>query len=125
MVLVDTDVLIWHLRGHPSATRRLDQLPNLTVSAITWMELLQGVRNRAEMLALQKSFEMRKATRLPLTPAVTDRAIALMEGFALSHGLQVADALVAATALESAFKLLTGNARHFAAIAELEVEHFP
>ena len=60
------------------------------------MELLQGVRNRAEMLALQKSFAMRKATRLALTPAVTDRAIALMGAFALGHGLQVADALIAA-----------------------------
>ena len=56
----------------------------------------QVVRNRAGMLALQKSFAMRKATRLALTPAVTDRAIALMGAFALGHGLQVADALIAA-----------------------------
>lgn len=29
-MLVDTDVLIWHLRGYPQATRRLDALPQLT-----------------------------------------------------------------------------------------------
>ena len=92
------------------------------ISAVTWMELLQGIRSRAEMLALQKSLELRKTKRLPLTPAVTERAIALMETFALSHGLQVADALIAATALENRLKLLTGNARHFSTIAELEVE---
>lgn len=45
-MLVDTDVLIWHLRGLPQATRRLDQLPNLTLSAITWLELLQGFRSK-------------------------------------------------------------------------------
>jgi len=75
---VDADVLIWHLRGLPQATRRLDQLPNLTISAITWLTLLQGFRSKAEMVAVQKSFEMRKAQRLPLTPAVTERATALL-----------------------------------------------
>ena len=31
-ILVDTDVLIWHLRGYPQSTRRLDQLPSLILS---------------------------------------------------------------------------------------------
>lgn len=31
MMLVDTDVLIWHLRGYPQATRRLDELGTLTL----------------------------------------------------------------------------------------------
>ncbi len=44
-MLVDSDVLIWHLRGLPQATQRLDQLPNLTISAVTWLELLQGFRS--------------------------------------------------------------------------------
>ena len=35
---VDTDVLIWHLRGYPKATQRLDQLPKLILSAITHLE---------------------------------------------------------------------------------------
>ena len=54
-MLVDSDVLIWHLRGLARATQRLDQLPHLTISAITWLELLQGMRSRAEMQAVQKS----------------------------------------------------------------------
>lgn len=29
MILVDTDVLIWHLRGLPAATERPDRLPQL------------------------------------------------------------------------------------------------
>jgi len=47
MMLVDTDVLIWHLRGYPQATRRLDELGTLTLSAISWLEVLQGMRNKA------------------------------------------------------------------------------
>ena len=33
-MLVDTDVLIWHLRGYAQATLRLDQLDALTISAV-------------------------------------------------------------------------------------------
>ncbi len=73
---------------------------------------------------MQKSFEMRKAQRLPLTPAITERATALMEMLTLSDGLQLGDALIAATALEHRYTLLTGNVKHFGAIKELKIERF-
>jgi len=123
-MLVDTDVLIWHLRGHPKAIQQLDALPKLTMSAVTWLELLQGFRSRAELQAVQKSLEMRRAERLPLTPTITERAVSLMEARALSHGLQMGDALIAATALEHKLPVLTGNAKHFGPIDALRVERF-
>lgn len=123
-MLVDTDVLIWHLRGFPQATRKLDSFSALTISAVTYMELLQGLRSKAEMNALQQSLAMRHTQRLPLTPAITERAMALMEDMVLSDGLQLGDALIAATALEHKLPLLTGNVKHFSAIATLHVERF-
>ena len=123
-MLVDTDVLIWHLRGYPKATQRLDQLPKLILSAITYLELVQGMRNRRELLALQKSLAMRQAERLPLTPAITERATLLMETLALSHGLQVGDALIAATGLEHQLTVRTANAKHFSAVKGLQLERF-
>ena len=48
-MLVDTDVLIWHLRGYAQATRRLDQLGSFTLSAVSYLEVLQGMRNKAEL----------------------------------------------------------------------------
>jgi predicted nucleic acid-binding protein len=69
-VLVDTDVLIWHLRGYPQATRRLDQLSAFTLSVMSYLELIQGMLNKAELLAVQKMLELRKANVLPLTPAI-------------------------------------------------------
>ncbi len=48
-MLVDTDVLIWHLRGYAQATRHLDQLGSLKLSAVSYLEVLQGVRNKAEL----------------------------------------------------------------------------
>jgi hypothetical protein len=123
-MLVDTDVLIWHLRGYPKATQRLDQLPKLTLSAVTYLELLQGMRNRSEQRALQKSLALRQAERLPLTPAITERAIILMEKLALSHGLQLGDALIAATGIEHQLTLLTANTKHFSVVDGLQLERF-
>lgn len=123
-MLVDTDVLIWHLRGYPQATHRLDLLPALTISAVSYLELLQGMRNKGELIAVQKMLQRRQATVLPMTEAISRRATELMEAMTLSHGLQMGDALIAATALEHQIPLLTGNVRHFAAVSGLLIEGF-
>lgn len=123
-MLVDTDVLIWHLRGYASAARRLDQLGALVLSAISYLEVLQGIRNKAELVAVKKMLDKRHATLLPVTEAITLRAVELMENLSLSHGLQMGDALIAATAVERRLKVLTANVNHFGAVEGLEVEVF-
>lgn len=123
-ILVDTDVLIWHLRGYPQATRRLDELGTLTLSAVSYLEVLQGMRNMAELLAVKKMLEKRSATLLPVTEAITRRATELMEALTLSHGLQMGDALIAATAIENQLRVLTANVKHFGAISGLNIEAF-
>jgi predicted nucleic acid-binding protein len=123
-MLVDTDVLIWHLRGYPQATRRLDELGVLTLSTVSYLEVLQGMRNKAELLAVKKMLERRSARLLPVTEAITLRATELMEALTLSHGLQMGDALIAATAIEHQLPVLTANVKHFSAIASLTVEAF-
>jgi predicted nucleic acid-binding protein len=124
MMLVDTDVLIWHLRGYPQATRRLDQMDRLTLSSVTYLEVLQGMRNKAELAAIKKMLERRNAILLPLTETITQRATTLMESLTLSHGLQMGDALIAATAVEHRLPLLTGNVKHFACVEHLLIEGF-
>ena len=76
---------------------------------MTYLELLQGMRNKVELAAVKKMLERRSAVILPLTEVLTQRAIALMESLTLSHGLQMGDALIAATALEHQMPLLTGT----------------
>ena len=124
MVLVDTDVLIRHLRGYAQATRRLDELGTLTLSAGSYLEILQGMRNKAELVAVKKMLQLRAATLLPVSEAITQRAIDLMEALSLSHGLQMGDAIIAATALERGMRMLTGNVKHFGAVQGLELEAF-
>lgn len=91
---------------------------------MTWMELLQGFRNRTEMIAVQSSLKLRKAERLPVTRDISERAVALMEALALSRGLRLGDAVIGATAMEHGLTVLTGNTRHFNPIDGLRVERF-
>ena len=54
-MLVDTDVLIWNLRGNARAADRLDAMPGFLLSAATYMELVQGVRDKSELRALRQA----------------------------------------------------------------------
>ncbi len=72
-VLVGTDLLIWHLPGDPQATRRLDDLGALTLSAVSYLEVLQGMRNKAELLAVRRMLQHRAATLLLVSEAITLR----------------------------------------------------
>ena len=124
MILIDSDVLIWFTRGHERARERLAMVDPWRISVVTYLELAQGCRNRAELERLKRGLVARNTIILPLTPAISDRCVRLIDEFALSHGMQLADALIAATALVSGLAVLTANAKHFAPIAGLKVETF-
>ena len=91
---------------------------------MSYLELVQGMRNKAELAAVQKMLALRNADVLPLTPALCERAVSVMETLALSHGLQAADALIAATAIEHGLTLLSRNVKHFSAVEGLQIEQF-
>jgi len=78
--------------------------------------------NKADLAAVKKMLERRAATLLPLSEGITLRAIDLMEWLTLSHGLQVGDALIAATALDHGLPALTANGKHFSPVEGLTYE---
>ena len=123
-LLVDTDVLIWTLRGNARAIAQLEALADWHISAVSYMELAQGCRNKTELKAIQKAFKSHANDVLPITPTISDLACELVEKYALSHSLHMADALIAATAVGHSLPLLTGNAKHFSAVAGLKVQVF-
>jgi predicted nucleic acid-binding protein len=67
---------------------------------------------------------MRNRARSGVSWGECDGAAALVEEHASSAGLQVPDALIAATALERGATLATANARHFRAVPKLQVKTF-
>lgn len=123
-VLIDSDVLIWYARGNTRAITAIKNTPDWYISAVSYMELAQGCRNKTELKAMQKAFKSGEADVLPITPAISDAACTLVEKYALSHSLHMADALIAATALGHGLPLLTANTKHFSAVEGLRVVGF-
>ena len=123
-MLIDTDVLIWMTRGHVGAATKLQNLLPWRISAVTYMELLQGCRNKQELARIKKGLAMCNTDVLPITEAISNKAMELVEQYALSHSLQLGDALIAATALEHDMAVLTANAKHFGAVDQLKLEAF-
>lgn len=123
-MLVDTDVLIWYMRGNTRARAAINKLTQPAVSLVTHMELVQGSRNKAEQAAIHRFFSIREFTALPVSDIISQRALFLMEEWYLSHGLLMADALIAATAFEYGLTVLTGNAKHYQFLSNLSVSKF-
>ena len=83
------------------------------------MELIAGCRNKTELTQTQQFLQ--SVLVLPIVANTSRTAYELMESFFLSHGLLIADALIAATAVEINRTLYTKNLRHFQMIPGLSV----
>ncbi len=123
-MLVDTDVLIWCLRGNLKAVAAMEGLPRRKISVITRMELMQGCRDKREHHLLRRFLTDHEIMVIELSAEIGYRADAWMEENHLSNGACVADCLIAATASVFGMPLLTGNVRHFRSFPTLEVAKF-
>ena len=110
-LLVDTDVLIDHLRG---ARRFEPGTAAIACSTVT----------RAELFAGRASEEDAVRTLLaPFHELPVDRSVAELGGrLRRDHGVRIADALIAATALVHDLELLTRNVRDFAHVPGLSLQ---
>lgn len=121
MILVDTDVLIAHLRGRPQARdwlRGARAQGPLSVSVVSIAELTGGMRSteRREVWCLLSTLRAR-----PVTHLVGRRAGEFMRMYRRSHsGIGIADYLIAATAEHHGAELATLNVRHFPMFPNLE-----
>lgn len=124
MILVDTDVLVWYLRGHVRAAAALEAQPGLSLSVVTYIELIQGMRARRELAELRATLAALDAKILQIDELISAKAMFYVEQHFHSHSLQLADALIAATAVTAGCALLTANAKHYAPVRDLEVRRF-
>lgn len=121
-MIFDSDVLIASLRNGDKATRTIDDDEERSVSVVTKLELVHGARNRVDLTLVQRflgSFEI-----VPLAESIGLRAALLMEQWVLKVRLDPFDALIAATAIERALPLCTGNVKHYRHIPELVLVPF-
>jgi predicted nucleic acid-binding protein len=123
-MLIDSDVPGWLTRGHALAEQRLRTVDPWRISVVTYIELAQGCRDKAELARLKNGRAARQTEIVSITSATSQRAAALIDELSLSPGLRLADALIGATAVETRATLLTANVKHFSAIADLRIEAF-
>ena len=123
-MLVDTDVFIWYLRGNEKAYRAIVSESGLCISVITYMELVQGMRNKTELNYLRRSLRQWNAKLLYISEEISARAMFYVEQYYLSHSLQVADALIGATAVAHSLSIFTGNDRHYRIVKDIQVKKF-
>jgi predicted nucleic acid-binding protein len=123
-VIFDTDVLIWYFRANSTAADFLENQTDRAVSIVTMMELYQGARTRDEARIIRRFFQENVFRIIPINEAISHLAVTMIEDHARSNGLQVADALIAATARETASTLATSNIKHFRSIPGLDLKAF-
>lgn len=112
-VLVDSDIIIWLLRGDKKIAEKLktifSQQPLFT-TPITVSEIYAGARKNEEKVIadLFQSIEV-----LNINKEIGVMAGEWMNRYSKSHSLELADAMIAASTIEYELKLWTLNLKHY------------
>jgi predicted nucleic acid-binding protein len=112
---VDSDILIWHLRGESRAAELMRR-----ISGEPGAELCTGALQRAEVVFFMRpeetpatlSFLSRFRTEA-VTREIVDEAGAFFRRWHRSHGIDVNDAILAATVAATGGRILTQNVKHY------------
>jgi predicted nucleic acid-binding protein len=126
LTLVDTDIFVDAGRGVENAVNYLYQRhrpSSLALSVVTQMELMVGCQSRAELRKLDKF--LKQFSVVKMSHLISDRAVELLRVYRLSHGLLIADSLIAATALVLKMPFVTNNQRDFRFIKGLKLLPYP
>jgi predicted nucleic acid-binding protein len=122
MILFDTNILI-DLSNEDILTlqkvKELELTDSFSISIITYLELIQGCRNKHELSKLKKflsHFEI-----LYINENISKLSFRLMETYYLSHGLLIPDSLIAATAIIYQLQFYTKNSKDFKYIPEIQL----
>ena len=123
-MIFDTDVIIWAFRGNDYACNAIDQEPKREISAVTYMELMKGAKDKRELKVIKEFLNGMGFRTIAINEEISSRAIALIEQVGLKSGMGVDDALIFATACHKGGTLLSGNYRHFKDVPNLNARRF-
>jgi len=123
-ILIDTDVLIWYLRGNQKAYDLIHSLSEFCISSITYMELVQGMRNKQELRTLQKTLKQWNVKTIYVNEEISAKALFFVEEYFLSHSMELADSMIAATSSMYGMKLITANDKHYRVVKDLDIQVF-
>lgn len=123
-MIIDTDVLIWYSRENKNAIKLIHSMESFSISAVTYMEILQGIRNKKELNSFKKALGILNAKILQIDETISTKAMFFVEQYSLSHSMELADALIGATSIIKQEPLITGNDKHYIHLPNLKVQKF-
>lgn len=111
-LLLDTDVLVDFFRGYSKAVAFVhDNSSRIILSSIVVAELYAGVKGDAEQTAIENFLSLFRA--IPVNEAIAKAGGLYKRDYGKSHGVGLADAILAATAEAENAELKTLNVRHY------------
>ena len=123
-MIIDTDILIWYLRGNLKAKTAVEQNIPFSISVVTYIELVQGMKNKAEFIRVQKQIKKWETEIIQIDKDISSRAMFYVQEYAFSHSMTLADSLIAATAIQNSDRLFTANEKHYKFIPTLDLLKF-
>ncbi len=110
--LLDTDVLVDFLRGYGKAVAFVNaQSSRIILSSIVVAELYAGVKGDAEQAALEDFVSLFRV--VPVSAEIAKTGGLYKRDYGKSHGVGLADAILAATAKAENAVLKTFNTKHY------------
>jgi len=123
-MIFDTDILIWVQRGNEKAAKLIEKNEDRFLSIQSYMELLQGAKNKTQHKNVKDFISEFEFSILPLTENIGHRALIYVEEYSISSNMRAGDAIIAATAVENNMSLASSNIKHFKVVRELELKSF-
>ena len=117
-IMIDTDILIDFLRGYEEAASYLKaRSKEIVLSAVVVAELYAGVKDDRERAELDEFVALFPV--LSVTSEIAKAGGLYKREYHLSHGVGLADALIAATAVAHKADLKTFNIKHYPCILKI------
>jgi len=117
-ILLDTDVLVDFFRGHSKAVAFVNaHSARIILSSIVVAELYAGVKGDAEQAALEDFVSLFRV--VPVSAVIAKAGGLYKRDYGKSHGVGLADAILAATAEAENAKLKTLNTKHYPMLKSL------
>ena len=118
-ILLDTDVIVDFLRGYPDAIVFINNnYDSILLSSIVVAELYAGVKGSSELEILDDFISICQI--VPVTEAIARIGGFHKRDYSGSHGIGLADAIIAATAQIIDVELKTLNVRHYPMLRNLK-----
>ena len=117
-ILLDTDVLVDFLRGHGTAVKFVKaRSARIILSSIVVAELYAGVKGDAEQAVLEDFISLFRI--VPVDANIAKAGGLYKRDYGKSHGIGLADAILAATAEAENAELKTLNTKHYPMLKRL------